>query len=169
MGDGNFDLGALGGWMGGLFGGQGNPLHSPATGNGMNIRPNMNPAQNSWNGDNFVIGKPQVNGGPGHSVPGTIPAGGGGGMNPAPSGGGAGANPFTAGMMGLNMMQQSQPDRMQVSDLQPMQRPQMAPPQMPQSTMPNAMRARMPQMQPQTQLSMVPPGQQNPFMRRMGR
>ena len=156
--DGNFDLSALHGLLGGQFGGLGgtNPL-SPATGNGRNIRPNMNPAQNSWSGDQFNIGKPQVNGGPGHSVPGTIPPGGaGGGMNPAPKpevNGGTG-NPFQMGMMGMKMMQNAQPERMQASDLQPMQRPQVAPPQMPQNMMPNAMRARMTQT-----------GAGNPFMR----
>ena len=153
MGDGNFDLGALGGWMGGLFGGQGtNPL-SPATGNGTNIRPNMNPVPNAWEGDNFIIGKPQVNGGPGtmggHSVPGTVPPGGAGsGTNPAPTGAG-GMNPFL-GQMGLGMMQAGQRPRMQAADLAPYQAPQMMAPQMPQNT----------------QLSMMPPRAQNPFMQR---
>ena len=185
--DGNCDLSALHGLLGGQFGGLGgqgtNPL-SPATGNGRNIRPNMNPAQNSWSGDQFNIGKPQVNGGTSPSVPGTIPPGGAGGAPVDPNGmfaqqgggaptnllpgpapapkpevnagprTGAEGNPFQMGMMGMNMMQNAQRPQMQAADLQPMQRPQMAPPQMPQNMMPNAMRARMTQT-----------GAGNPFMR----
>ena len=94
----------------------------------------------------------QGGGAPTNLLPGPAPA-----PKPEVNGGprtGAEGNPFQMGMMGMKMMQNAQPERMQASDLQPMQRPQVAPPQMPQNMMPNAMRARMTQT-----------GAGNPFMR----
>lgn len=119
----------------GYFGGV-NPFGEgtiPGAGGMLNmnrVKANMNPFQNSWDGDKFNIGKPQVNGGPGGSNLPPVPSGG------VPAGAGAAEpgmqnmNPFLMAQMGMGMMGGNN-QRMQVSDLRPM--PQM--PQMPHTQM----------------------------------
>lgn len=137
----------------GYFGGV-NPFGEgtvPGAGGSLNmnrVRANMNPFQNSWDGDKFNIGKPQVNGGPrgimpmpDTSLPTPSPGTGGGGLQP---GGSGGMNPFMLAQMGAGMMGGGQ--RMQVSDLNPMPGGPMQAPQMPQ--MPPAVQARMRQANP---------------------
>lgn len=135
----------------GLFGGL-NPFTggSDVVGN-LNmsrVRANMNPFMNSWDGDTFNIGKPQVNGGPGNPPPVRPPpaptptGGGGGGLQP---GGTGGINPFMLASMGAGMMGGSAP-RMQVSDLNPMAGGPMGAPTLPQ--MPPAVTARRQEINP---------------------